>query len=66
MQLIADIFYCFELNPEDWKLVPGSFIILMKWGYHEISYFIIIDIYCLSWLKIHTFKIVKIKTCHTW
>ena len=36
---------CFWLNPGDWNLVPGPFIISLKWKYGEIWPFLIVDIY---------------------
>ena len=31
----------------DWKLVPGLFMILMKWQYNEICQSSVVDIYHL-------------------
>ena len=35
----------FWLNAGDWKLVPGSFMILLKWQYSKIWSFLMVDIY---------------------
>ena len=35
---------CFWFNVEDWKLVPGPFMILIKQQYSEIWPFFIVDI----------------------
>ena len=35
---------CFWLNAGDWKLVPGTFMILLQWQYSEIWSFLIVDI----------------------
>ena len=36
---------CFWLMAGDWKLVPGPFMILLKWHYSEIWSFLIVEIY---------------------
>ena len=36
---------CFWLNAGDWKLVPGSFMILLKRQYREIWPFFMVDIF---------------------
>ena len=36
---------CFWLNAEDWKLVPSSFLILLKWQYRKIWPFLMVEIY---------------------
>ena len=33
------------LNPGDWKLVPGLFMILLKWQYSKICPFLIVDVF---------------------
>ena len=35
----------FWLNAGDRKLVPGPFIILMKWQYNKICQFLVAEIY---------------------
>ena len=36
---------CFLLQTGNWKLVPGSFMILLKWQYSEIWKFLIVNTY---------------------
>ena len=35
----------FWLNTGEWELVPGLFIILIKWQYNEISKFLVVDLH---------------------
>ena len=49
---------CFWLNAGGWKLVPGSFTILLKW-HSEIGPFSIADIYHFYMSLIHLFKKIK-------
>ena len=46
----------FWLNARDWKLVPGPFMILLKWQYHEICKFLVVDIYHFQLSLIQPFK----------
>ena len=39
---------CFCHNGRDWKLVPGSFTILIKWKHSKIRPFLIVGIYHFS------------------
>ena len=43
--LITNISNIFWLKAEDWKLVPGSFMILMKGLYSKICQLLLVDIY---------------------
>ena len=36
---------CYWLNAGDWKLVPASFMILLKWQYSKFWSFLMADIY---------------------
>ena len=47
------------LNTRDWKLVPGPFVIFLKWQYSEIWQFLIVNIYDLELPLIHLFKKIK-------
>ena len=51
---MANISNMFWLNAGDWKLVPGSFMILLKWQYSKIWPFLMVE---LSF--IHLFKKIK-------
>ena len=33
------------VNSEGWKLIPGPFIVLLKWQYNEICQFLVADIF---------------------
>ena len=59
--LNTSVLYDFHvsLNGEDWKLVPGPFMILLKWQYSEIWPFVIVDIYHFQLSLIHLFKKMK-------
>ena len=50
---------CFWLNAGNWKLVPGSFMISLKWKYSEIWPIIIVYIKLFSTSFIHLFKKMK-------
>ena len=50
---------CFWLSVGDWKLVLGSFMILLKWRYSKIWPFLIVDIYHFYLHLIHLFKKIK-------
>ena len=47
------------MNVWDWKLVPGSFKILLKWQYSKIGPFLMVDIYQFYLSFIHLFKKLK-------
>ena len=49
----------FCLNAGNWELVPGAFIILLKWRYSKIWPFLIVDIYYFWMSLIHLFKKMK-------
>ena len=42
---MTNIFNMFWLNVGDWKLVPGPFMILLKWQYSKIWPFLLVEIY---------------------
>ena len=50
---------CFWLDAGVWKLVPGPFMILMKWHYNEICHFSVVDIYHFYFSLIQPFKKMK-------
>ena len=50
---------CFWFNAEGCKLVPGPFMIIMKWQYNEICQFLVADIYHFYLPLIHPFKKTK-------
>ena len=50
---------CFPLNAGEWKLVPGSFMILLKRHYSNIWPFLTVDIYHFHMSLIHHFKKMK-------
>ena len=44
---ITNVSNMFLAQSGDWKLVPGLFMILMKWQYNEICQSSVVDIYHL-------------------
>ena len=56
---MTNISNMFWLNAGDWKLVPGPFMILLKWQYSEIWSFLIVDIWHFEMSCIHLFKKMK-------
>ena len=54
---------CFWFNAGDWKLVPGPFMILLKWQYSEICPFLVIT---FTFFKCPLFTFSKIETLEPW
>ena len=62
---ITNISSMFLLNAGDWKLVPGSFIMLLKWKYSKSLPFLIANIYHFYVPLMHLSK-NKIKLKKNW
>ena len=59
VHLLTKFLTCFWLNAGNWKLVPGPFMILMKWQYNKICQFLVVDVYHFQFSLIHPFKKMK-------
>ena len=65
--LVCQIFItCFWLNAADWKLVPGPFMILLKWQNNELWPFLIVDIYHWLTLIVSYSHFQKNETLESW
>ena len=51
MQIMTNISTCYQLYCEIWKLVPGPFMILIKWQFNGICSFLVDDFAILDCLS---------------